>query len=166
MRAWTVLLVLVVVWVVSAVLSGWFAARKGRGVRRWAVLGLVLGPFGLLLQAFYPARYLAPGVPCPQCGKTVSTRSVACHHCQYRFPAVDVMINQVPDDADSRRAVLNEVAREYGIPYAEAGRMLGELPVAGYRHVQPDQVAEYVRRLESAGATVTVVPSRTGTASR
>jgi hypothetical protein len=82
---------------------------------------------------------------------------VACHYCQYRFPSVDVIITRAPTDAESRRGLLSEMAREYGIPYADATRLLEQLPVAGYRHVLPDQVSEYVRRLEAVGATVTVV---------
>ena len=96
---------------------------------------------------------------CPQCGKPLGVRAVACHYCQYRFPSVDVMITRAPTDADSRRGLLSEMAREYGIPYADATRLLEQLPVAGYRHVLPDQVSEYVRRLEAVGATVTVVPT-------
>lgn len=159
MRASTLLIVCVLLWGVSAVLSGWLAARKARSVRRWCLLGVVLGPFSLVLHALYPARYVPPTVSCPHCGKPVAERAVACHHCQYRFPAVDVLITKVPDDPESRRVILNEVAREYGIPYADAGLMLGQLPVAGYRHILPDDVSEYVRRLETAGASVTVVPS-------
>jgi hypothetical protein len=159
MQASTVVLVLVVVWLLSAFLSGRIAARKNRGVKRWVILGLVIGPFALLAHAVYPARYAAETTPCPGCGKPIAVRAVACHHCQYRLPAVDVMITRAPADAESRRALLNEVAREYGIPYADAARMLETLPVAGYRHVMPDQVSEYVRRLEAVGATVTVVPT-------
>ena len=44
--------------------------------------------------------------------------------------------------------------------------MLERLPVAGYRHVLPDQVSEYVRRLEAVGAAVTVVPAVESTAVR
>ena len=69
------------------------------------------------------------------------------------------MITRAPTDADSRRGLLSEMAREYGIPYADATKLLEQLPVAGYRHVLPDQVSEYVRRLEAVGATVTVVPT-------
>ena len=156
----SMLLLVVVVWALSASLSGWIAARKRRGVRRWIVLGLVLGPLALLVHVCYPARYAAETMACPKCGKPIGVRAVACHHCQHRFPAVDVMIARVPTDAESRRSLLSEVAREYGIPYADATRMLEQLPVAGYRHVLPDQVSEYVRRLEAVGATVTVVPSR------
>ncbi len=159
MQVSTLVLVLIVVWVISAVLSGWIAARKGRGARRWALLGVVLGPLALLVHLFYPARYVPETVACPQCGKPIGVRAVACHHCQYRFPAVDVMITRAPADAESRRALLSEIAREYGISYSDATRMLEQLPAAGYRHVLPDQVTEYVRRLESVGATVSVVPA-------
>src|SRR5262245_42364953 len=159
MRPITVLLVVLALWVICGVVSGFLAARKGRGVRRWTILGLILGPLGLIAHAFYPERYVGAATPCPRCGKPISPRSVACYHCQYRFPSMDVMITKIPEDAEARRLILNEVAREYGIQYADAGKMLAELPVAGYRHVLPDQVEEFVRRLETAGASVTVVSS-------
>jgi hypothetical protein len=159
MRTITALLVVAALWVICGVVSGALAARKGRGVRRWAILGLILGPIGVVAHAFYPARYVATGTPCPRCGKSISTRSVACHHCQYRFPSMDVVITSAPEDPEARRLILNELAREYGIQYADAGKMLTELPVAGYRHVMPDQVDELVKRLETAGASVRVVPS-------
>ncbi|HEV8439864.1 MAG TPA: zinc ribbon domain-containing protein [Methylomirabilota bacterium] len=159
MRAPTFLVVIVLVWGVSAGLSAWLAARKARAVRRWLLLGVLLGPVSLILHVFYPARYVGTTVACPKCGKSISSRAVACHHCQYQFPALDVLITQVPDDPESRRVIVNEMAREYGITYADAGQLLGQLPVPGYRHVMPDDVREYVRRLESAGASVTVVPS-------
>lgn len=159
MQVSTAVFVLGAVWAASALLSGGLAARKKRGVRRWVILGAALGPLALLVHSWYPARYAPEINACPQCGKPIGVRAVACHHCQYRFPAVDVMITRAPTDAESRRGLLSEVAREYGIPYADAARLLDQLPVAGYRHVQPDQVSEYVRRLEAVGATVSVVPS-------
>ncbi len=160
MQATTVVLSLVLVWAGSAMLSGRLAARKNRGVRRWVVLGAALGPLALLVHSWYPARYSPELVLCPQCGKPLAVRAVACHHCQYRFPAVDVMITRAPVDPESRRSLASEVAREYGLPYADATRMLEQLPVAGFRHVMPDQVNEYVRRLEGFGATVSVVPNQ------
>jgi hypothetical protein len=157
----TILVVLVLIWGVSAVLSGWLAARKGRSVRPWTLLGVVLGPLSLLIHAVYPPvrrhRRTLPAV------REAGRRAACCHHCQYR-PAVDVLITTVPADPESRRVILNELAREYGIQYADAGRMLEKLPVAGYRHIQPTQVGEYVRRLETAGAGVSVVPSAAGPA--
>lgn len=166
MRTSGLVLATIAIWVVSASLSGWFAARKGRSARRWFGLGVVLGPFALLLHVLYPARYVGATVPCPKCGKPVGERAVACHHCQYRFPALDVMITKMPDDPQSRRTITNELAREYGIDYAGADRMLARLPVTGYRHIVPDQVDEFVHRLRNAGAEVSVVPSAGDRASR
>lgn len=159
MRVRTRAIVITAAWGLSALISGRLAARKNRDPQRWRLLGLALGPAALVVHALYPARYRPDTTPCPQCEKPIGVRAVACHHCSYRIPAVDIMITAAPDDAASRRTLLSEVAREYGIPYAEAARMIEQLPVAGYRHVMPDQVEEYVRRLESVGTTVTVVPA-------
>src|SRR5262245_48779059 len=158
MRVRTKGIVVIAAWGLSALISGRLAARKNRDPRRWRLLGLALGPAALVVHAFYPARYSPETTPCPQCGKPLGVRAVACHHCGYHVPAVDIMIAAAPEEAESRRTLLSEVAREYGIPYAEAARMIEHLPVAGYRHVMPDQVAEYVRRLEAVGTTVSVVP--------
>ena len=120
------------VWGGSAYMSGRIAARKARGVKRWVILGLILGPLVFPVHACYPPRYKPETIPCPECGKPLSVRAVACHHCHYRFPAVDVMITRAPTDAESRRGLLSEIAREYGIPYSDATQMLERLPVAGY----------------------------------
>jgi hypothetical protein len=105
-------------------------------------------------------------MPCPQCGRPIARRAVACIHCHHRLPALDVMITRMPEDPEARRLILGEVAREYGIPYEEAGRKVESLPVAGYRHIAPDQVGDFVRRLEEAGAGVAVAPSPTAPAAR
>ena len=158
MQSSTVLL-LVLVWGGSAALSARLAAKKARSPQRWALLGAVLGPASLLVHRFYPSRYIPDTMPCPQCGKPISRRAVACIHCQHRLPALDVMITTMPEDPAARRLILSEIAREYGIPYEEAGRKVESLPAAGYRHIAPDQVGDFVRRLEQAGAGVAVVTS-------
>ncbi len=156
----TLALVLVAVWIASAVVSGWWASQKARSVKRWTVFGLIAGPLSLIAHRFYPSRYIPDTMACPGCGRPISRRAVACHHCQHRIPAMDVLITRMPSDPDARRTVLNELAREYGIPYDEAGRKAEALPVAGYRHIAPDQVDEFVQRLEKAGAGVSVVPAK------
>ena len=159
MERTTVVVAVALVWGASALLSGWWARGKARSVKRWTVFGAVAGPLSLVAHRFYPPRYVPDSVPCPQCGKPISRRAVACHHCQYRVEAMDVLITRMPDDPEARRSVLNELAREYGIPYEEAGQKVAQLPVAGYRHIAPDQVDAFVRRLEAVGAGVSVVPT-------
>jgi hypothetical protein len=159
MKPLTILAILVLVWGLSALVSAWLAARKARSPKRWAVLGAVLGPLSLIVHIFYPPRYVPDTVPCPRCGKPISRRAVACHHCQHRFPAVDVLITRMPEDPSARRTITDEVAREYGITYEEASRKVAALPTAGYRHIAPDQAAEFVQRLAKAGAETSVVPA-------
>jgi hypothetical protein len=159
MDTFTFLLILALVWGVSVLLSAWLAARKARSPKRWALLGVLTGPLSLVIHVFYPPRYVPDAAPCPGCGKAVSRRAVACHHCQYRFPAVDVLITRMPEDPTARRTITDEVAREYGITYEEATRKVAALPVAGYRHLAPDQADDFVRRLTQVGAETSVVPA-------
>jgi hypothetical protein len=166
MKPLAILATLVLLWGVSALLSGWLAARKARSARRWALLGAVVGPLALLIHVFYPPRHVPDTVPCPRCGKPVSRRAVACHHCQHRFPAVDVLITRMPEDPSARRTITDEVAREYGITYEEASRKVASLPMAGYRHIAPDQAGDFVQRLTQAGAETSVVPAGERSASR
>ncbi len=154
-----VVLIVLLVWAASALLSGWLAARKARSAKRWALLGAVAGPLSLVIHLFYPPRYVPDTAPCPRCGKPVSRRAVACHHCQHRFPAVDVLITRMPEDPSARRTITDEVAREYGITYEEATRKVAALPVAGYRHIAPDEAEEFIARLSQAGAETSVVPA-------
>lgn len=126
----------------------------------WFLLGAVVGPLSLLIHMLYPSRYIGRNAPCPRCGKPVGTRAVACHHCHYRFPAMDVLITKLPEDAESRRVLLSAVAREYGIAYADADRKVRQLPVAAYRHINPDEVRQHAGTLEALGARVEIVSSR------
>lgn len=45
-----------VIMLVFAVGSGWIADRKGRSFTGWAVAGLFLGIFGILLAAVMPKK--------------------------------------------------------------------------------------------------------------
>ncbi len=150
---------ILVVWVASAAASAVLARLKRRGVRPWLGLGLLLGPASLLVHLGYPACHPARRVPCPRCGRPVGRLAVACHHCQYRFPAVDVVLTGIPDDPASRRVLASEIAREYGVGYAEAERRLAEVPVVAYRHVRSKQASHYLARLGEVGATAIVAPS-------
>ena len=148
-------------WPLSAFIRGKARRPKksGRLLRRWGIVGLVLGPLAPLVLACYPARYRPETMACPQCGRLLwPIRAVACHFCQYRFPSVDVMITRAPTDADSRRELVErDRAWSTESPRRTRPKLLEQLPVValGHRHVLPDQVNEYVRRLEAVGATVT-----------
>lgn len=53
-------LLIFVLAVVFAVLSGWLAARKGYSFPLFAFLGFVLGPITVIIAAVMPSKKLAP----------------------------------------------------------------------------------------------------------
>ena len=69
MRVAAAIVAMAGVWGGSAYMSGRIAARKARGVKRWVILGLILGPFVFPVHACYPSRYKPETMECPECGK-------------------------------------------------------------------------------------------------
>lgn len=53
-------LLIFVLAVVFAVLSGWLADRKGYSFSLFAFLGFFLGPIGVIVAAVMPSKKLAP----------------------------------------------------------------------------------------------------------
>jgi hypothetical protein len=77
------MLAIVGLWLISLIACIAIGARKGSPIGA-AVLGLVLGPLGLLLVALSGA---ANRRPCPLCGESVLRVAVVCSHCGRDIPA-------------------------------------------------------------------------------
>ena len=85
-------------WLTCAVAAAVVASDKGRSPIIWFMLGVLLGPIGLLLS-FLPrprpeivegrARSIGLLVPCPACGKDVWAKAPACPHCGEALRAAD-----------------------------------------------------------------------------
>ena len=57
MNGWRILGALVVVWaLVYTILGCWIAVQNGRRKVEGGVLGLLLGPLGVVVEAFLPSR--------------------------------------------------------------------------------------------------------------
>jgi ribosomal protein S27AE len=80
-------------WLLFGVVSAIVARKKGRSGCAWFVLGVLLGPFGLIL-AFAASRHgpvvLAPSEPsplksapknCPTCGELIPQETGTCRSC-------------------------------------------------------------------------------------
>jgi ribosomal protein S27AE len=76
-------------WLLFGVVSAFVARKKGRSGCGWFVLGVLLGPFGLIL-AFAASRHgpvlLAPSEPpplkkCPTCGEPIPRETGRCRPC-------------------------------------------------------------------------------------
>jgi hypothetical protein len=93
----------IIIWGASCVLGAMIGSSKGRGGAGF-VLGLLLGPLGVIITLFLKentekveAEALASGDSrkCPFCAELVKVEAKLCKHCGKDLPALDVL----PDDA-------------------------------------------------------------------
>jgi hypothetical protein len=80
----------ILAWLVFGIVSAFVARKKGRSGCGWFLLGVLLGPFGLLL-AFAVSSRNAPTVApaearppkkCPTCGEPMPPEAVRCVNCE------------------------------------------------------------------------------------
>ena len=65
----------VIVWILCGVIAAFIASSKGSSGCGFAIVGFLLGPFGILIALF------ASGRKCPYCGKNISKDAKICPYC-------------------------------------------------------------------------------------
>ncbi|WP_374514716.1 hypothetical protein [Niveibacterium sp.] len=76
-----------------AVFSAVIASNKGRSAAAWFFVGLLFGPFGLIV-GLLQARNATPEAKQPQraclkCGEMILMTAKICKHCGAKYPLVD-----------------------------------------------------------------------------
>lgn len=75
-------LMLVLVNLVLGFVCANIAEGKGRGRGSWFLLGLLFGPFSLIVLLLLPKDDLGLGhIKCPYCAEFVKKEAVVCKHC-------------------------------------------------------------------------------------
>ena len=84
---------LLFIWLLFGIFSAILASNKGRSGCGWFIVGILFGPFGLLVGLMSPVGKESPGVysqpatsetgefPCPSCGKTLYRGVYKCPWC-------------------------------------------------------------------------------------
>jgi len=79
------LLVVLFIWFIFPVLSAIVANSKGRSSFIWFIMGLLLGPFSLLVALLPPIERTGVTKKCPDCAEIVKREANVCKHCGKRF---------------------------------------------------------------------------------
>jgi hypothetical protein len=87
----------VIFWFLCAIFSAALASSKNRSAFGWFVLGLIVGPFGLLV-AFFPKLDVPPSASgdatvsetrsCPYCAETIKRAAKVCRFCNRELPEI------------------------------------------------------------------------------
>ncbi len=84
---WTVWVsVTLSVWVLVAVAAGWLADEKGRSVILWFLIGLLSGPFAVVLVGFAPRGASGQYQRCRYCREPIRREAVVCPFCRATMP--------------------------------------------------------------------------------
>jgi MFS family permease len=73
-------------WVLVAVAAGWLADEKGRSPTIWFLVGLISGPFAVLLVGFAPRGASGQYQRCRECREPIRREAAVCPFCRATMP--------------------------------------------------------------------------------
>lgn len=79
---------ILIFWICCGIAAAMVASSKGRDTGGWFVLGLLLGPFGLIFALIVSKEGPAQDErKCPFCAEYVKREAVVCKHCGRDLPS-------------------------------------------------------------------------------
>jgi hypothetical protein len=76
----------VTAWLIVAVAAGWLAEENGRSAIIWFLVGLVSGPFAVLLVGLAPRGASGDYRRCRGCREPIRREAVVCPFCRATMP--------------------------------------------------------------------------------
>ncbi len=85
---------LLALWIIPAFGAAWLAEQRGRSALAWLIVGLLIGPLGVLLVGFAPIKEPLTNLRCPACQSRVLSGATRCRWCatDWDTPAADARI--------------------------------------------------------------------------
>jgi hypothetical protein len=71
----------ILVAILFGVVSGLLARSKGRSVLGWFLVGLIIGPFALIVAVMPPTAQEGRFIECPACCEVIQSEARVCRHC-------------------------------------------------------------------------------------
>ena len=123
-RGGSSIMALLLIWILCGAAAAMIASNKGKEAVLWSVIGMLVGPFGILFAliaqpnaAQVEQQALASGRrKCPMCAELVRAEAVKCRFCGAKLPP----------DAAAARAAAAPKAGEFDCP-----RFHRDMPIAG-----------------------------------
>lgn len=78
--------VAVTAWLVVAVAAGWLADQNGRSAIIWFLVGLLTGPFAVVLVGFAPRGASGQYRRCRECREAIRSEATVCPFCRAEMP--------------------------------------------------------------------------------
>ena len=74
-----------VLWLIFGITSAVIANSKGRSGCGWFALGILFGPFGLIVAFLPDTEKAGTTKKCPDCAEIIKAEARVCKHCGRRF---------------------------------------------------------------------------------